>query len=214
MCPRLKIKLLVPVFTFLLSVITSYGQTLKFTNLNLNSGGVIYDVADVPLINCYVVVGDFTEIGGVTGFSNIAFIDKDDFTVNVLYTTNNIFKLIDAPIYTVEVFSTYKYGPPTWIPKTTDYIYIGGKFTTIGTIPAVPHSKLALIKFEEIGTTLTYAVDAWDPNIEFGAAFPYVNDLEIKGDTLVFAGDFLDFVDGSQFGLGAYSVPGHNLLPY
>lgn len=215
MRPLVNIKLFVLVLTCLISNSMSYGQIRKIADLDLNPGGVIYDVADVPVIDCYVVVGDFNTIG--TGLeevdvTNIAFIDKSDFSINTDYTGSAMFGSIDYPIYSVETYNTFVLGgPPSWNVTTTNNLYIGGKFTTIN---GDPHSKLARIVFTQIDSNpVISTVDGWDPEIDFWDATHYINDMTITNDTLVIAGDFLDMggIHVRQ-GLAAYSVPGNTLL--
>ena len=70
-------------FSFLLLLITApqaKAQTLKTTNLNLNAGGVIHDVAYDEYYDAYVVVGNFTSINGQAR-NNLAFIDATTYAV-------------------------------------------------------------------------------------------------------------------------------------
>lgn len=105
------------------------GQILKTTNLHLNPGGTVYDVAYDGSHEVYVIVGDFTTVNGVAR-NNFAVIDANTF--NLL--GSNPISNIDGVIRSVELVKSYKYF---YAPSGIDYvdtlysIYIGGNFQTI-----------------------------------------------------------------------------------
>ena len=87
--PNLK-KIATTFVGFLFCHLAAMGQTLSSNLLNLNSGGVIYDIVEMPAINCYVVVGDFTHVNGVAR-NKVALVNRTYFTVSsicLLYTSD------------------------------------------------------------------------------------------------------------------------------
>jgi hypothetical protein len=181
-----------------------HSQVLLNTQLKLNTGGTIYDVGDIPSANCYIVVGDFDSINGIIAH-NIAFIDKPSLNVNVAFTSS--ITDVDFPIYSVEIFKSTTLFPSA----STDYIYIGGKFTQINNSA---HSKLALLIASVTGNNPpSLTLNPWNPSIENGSANGIVKDLELLNDTLIFSGTFTDIgISDYRLDIGAFKVPTNNLI--
>ena len=115
-------------FLMLLGPYVSSAQILKNVNLDLNSGGVVHDVAFDSFRNVYVVVGEFTSVQGQSR-NNIAFIDASNFTV----TAENLITGINGAIRSIEI-----YRQPQTFPLGANYfIYLGGEFTEVNTLPHV-----------------------------------------------------------------------------
>lgn len=201
---------------FFLTLFTStfHGQILKTTNLDLNSGGIIYDVDYVPLIDCYVVVGSFTSIGTgvdqVSGLSNIAFINKSDFKVNLTYSTSPYAKA-DDDVYSVEVFADQFYNPILHTTIYRNHVMIGGRFNTIDTQARGKFAKLLLTR-QAGSSSVSMALNSWNPDFDQGSTTTYVNDLLIKGDTLIAAGNFLSSNTDYRPGLLALSIASGTLF--
>lgn len=174
----------------LIVVSSATAQTLKTTNLNLNAGGVIHDVAFDDYYNAYVVVGNFTSINGQLR-NNLAFIDAN--TLMVLDQTP--ISSIDGAIRSVEVYN-YTYIHPILGFSERSYMYLGGNFTDIG-----GQTRVYLARFSATHVysqpPLTpsgladFILNPWNANLlnelwnESG-----VQDLLLSGDTLTSVGRF------------------------
>lgn len=166
-------------FILVLFCFNSNAQTLKTTNLNLSTDGKVYDVEYIPSVNAYVVVGEFTTIGGFAR-KNLAYLNANNLTV----IGGNPISSIDGAIRSVEYHSFVNAG------TTYHYMAIGGEFNTIN---GNPRESLAL--FYTTGGlalnafpiyTWNYALQNGDGNINNDGVF----DLEFKGDTLLVGGVF------------------------
>jgi len=185
-------KLLITCYLFLLSTF-SHEQILSSANLDLNPGGVIYDVAYDSYTNSYIVVGDFISINGFPRF-NMAFIDANTLTVK----TDNPITSIDGVIRSVEVFddgTPFYLSIPSFPPPPADglrrFVYIGGDFNTVNGEPLV--SCCRFFSNENFSSSIVqpYTLDSgWDIEINGGFGVNTVNDIDLYGDTLVLVGDF------------------------
>ena len=179
-----KIIVLFCVFTF-----QSNSQSLMNVNLDLNPGGVIYDVAETP--TCYIVVGDFTGIAGTSDFHNIAFLNKTDLTVNNYFSDpfRGTSFSIDGAIRTIaykKISYTYLlFGNPT---IGVDYnLFFGGDFTTIN---GTTHNGIVKYKYSNFNVVQNFNIQSWDPQLSSSSLTPIVKDIEVYGDTLFYAGDY------------------------
>jgi len=174
------------------------GQVLQTTNLNLNTGGVIYDVCDDPYHNCYIVVGDFTHINAIP-VNNIAFINKSDFTVNTSDTLNSI-NSINGEIRSVALY----------FYETTSYwfyrLYLGGNFTTVQTNGDAAVIREGFVELQSTKTKLlpfletAFSITTWSLNFDdsFWGPNSGVNEILLQGDTLILAGGFI-FLAGQPY---------------
>jgi len=174
------------------------GQILSDANLDLNTGGVIYDVADDVFHNCYIVVGNFTSIGTTTGLHNIAFLNKSDLTVNAntfLYGITNI----DGEIRTVDMYSEFLF------PQMVNRIFIGGNFTSITTTSGT----YARNGFAELISNYHYTffsnsilnVSSWNILMDIAGFETGVNDIFRSNDTLILVGNFQFLSSGQPYNL-------------
>jgi hypothetical protein len=161
-------------------------QVLVNQALNLNAGGVIYDIAEDDFHNCYVVVGDFTSINAVP-VKNIAFLNKADLTLNTMTQLNTVTGM-DGEIRCVEVHTEYV------APTMRTRVYIGGNFTSVTTTGGT----YARNGFAELQTnyntitsfTTTLNVTPWNIQIEDAGFELGVNEILRQNDTLILAGGF------------------------
>lgn len=169
-------------------------QGLIASNLNLNPGGVINDVAFDKYNNVYIVVGDFTSINGVAR-QNIAFINAANFTVNSS-SNLNVIDAIDGPIHTV----AFKDTMPLLLPFNHDYfLFIGGSFTSI-TIDGVTSTRNGIAKFNyhQVGPKAPmdhpYTLHYWNADLGYAQyeLNPVVEDIQLWADTILIVGDFLE----------------------
>jgi hypothetical protein len=165
-----------------------FGQTLVFPNLDLNEGGVVHDVAYDKYNKLYIVVGDFTEIGGVAA-NNIAFINESNFTVN----TDPFFDIVTAingPIYTVEFYSGLVFEPGA---THKYFVYLGGRFTSINGNSRNGAAKLFYSKPGFYSPhDHAYVLHYWNPDLSEELMYEEiaVMDMKLKGDTLIMGGSF------------------------
>lgn len=173
-------------------------QVLETTALNLNPGGVIYDVADDPYHNCYIIVGDFSTINGVNR-KNVAFINKSDFSLNTSSFLNTI-TAIDGEVRTVEIYES----------ETASYwnrrIYLGGNFTSItttsGTYTRKGFAELMTSESKFLPITISNLnVTTWNINMDFAGNGIGVNDIYRSNDTLILVGNFQFFSSGQPYAL-------------
>jgi PKD-like domain len=164
-------------FILVLLCFAGNAQVLKTTNLNLSTNGRIYDIAYIPNVNSYAVVGEFTSING-TPRKNLAFINATTFTVQ----SSNPITTIDGAIRSIE-YTTINNG------TLHNYIVLGGEFNTINSLP---RESMALLYStgSSVFTGLSflnwnYFMQAGGGNFDNG-----VFDLNISGDTLLVAGQF------------------------
>ncbi len=180
------------VLLFILSILFAFeanSQVLKNTNLNLNAGGVIYDVAYDSYYDAYVVVGDFTSINGQAR-NNLAFVDAN--TLAVLPQAP--IASIDGAIRSVEVVNLV-INNPTLGNGLRNYIYLGGNFTTINTQNKISIARLISTHYYSqppVGGIADYSVHTiWDAEFYSWASPEYgVHAFHLMGDTLIAVGEF------------------------
>ncbi len=175
------------IFTCLSTV--TYSQVLKNTNLNLNAGGVIYDVAYDSYYDAYVVVGEFTSINGQTR-NNLAFVDASTFSL----LPQAPIASIDGAIRSVEVVNL-SVNNPTLGLGMRNYIYLGGNFTTVNTQNKVSIARLISTHYYSqppVGGIADYTVHTvWDAELYSWASPEYgVHAFHLMGDTLIAVGEF------------------------
>lgn len=165
-----------------------FGQSLIVSELDLNAGGVVHDVAYDKYNNLYIIVGEFETIGGVA-VNNIAFINEDDFEVNT-NSFYNVISEIDGPIYSVEFYSNLLFEPG---PSHKYFIYLGGHFTSINGSSRKGAAKLFYSKpgFYNVHDH-EYILHFWNPDLTGELMLPEIAvlDMKLKGDTIVMGGSF------------------------
>lgn len=168
-----------------------HAQELVAPTLNLDPGKSIFDIEDVPVLNCYVIVGDFASVNSIP-CNKIAFIDKS--TLQVKSGTNyNPVQAIDGDIYQVECYVSTSLVLP--ITHTIN-LYLGGNFNNI-TVGGSNYSRKGIAKLTTTklssGPPNNYMMSTWNPQLTIGA-FPGdvsgVRSMDISNDTLFYAGNF------------------------
>jgi hypothetical protein len=206
---------------FSLFSVEGNGQVLTNANLNLNSGGYINDAIYDPYHDCYIVVGNFTTINGISK-KNLAFLDKT--TLAVLSPSYlNPYTNIDGEIRTVAITKTDHTDNDKY------HLYLGGNFSTI-TIGVTNYTRIGIVKFVATHSHLSinpgnFLINPWNPDLDLDPLFtgyesPAVNDILITNDTVIFAGSFFGVNDNGiagpyspRDGIAAYTVGG-TLLNY
>jgi len=166
------LKRLIVFLLLLLSICGVQAQVLE-SALNLNAGGVIYDVEKIG--SDYIVVGDFSSINGLPR-NNMAVIDSATMTVTGLAPIN----FINGAIHTVEYLN---YG-------ITTYILIGGDFTVVN-----GQSRNQMAVLTRSFPSPFYSVYSWHMDITDFYSREIVIDFEMKGDTLLVGGNFYSVND-------------------
>lgn len=182
------------VFFILLPVYESFGQVLHTTtNLDLNPGGVIYDIEHDPYHGVYILVGNFSSIGG-TSVQNFAVIDDETLQIE---SASNLYPFIsiDGEIRSIAFTRTY-------VPMASNlvyHIYLGGNFGTVtgnngsftrnGVVEFTSQQGL----FSPPSSSTNYTVSAWDAQLDMTPGYDEgVNDLAINNDTLYIVGSFYE----------------------
>lgn len=162
----------------------SYGQVLIDSdfNLDLSTNGVVYDVEYLEVLERYVVVGEFTQVGGPgNDCINIAILDSNfAFDQNA----NNAFLGVgtDGPIYGVE---SYRYSIIPGIYTTQ--IYVCGNFSNFC---GMARNDAARFVMTDNGTSAAQQYPSsspWNPDFD---SFEIL-DVELWDNKVVFAGDFV-----------------------
>lgn len=166
-------------------------QVLLPTNLNLNVGGVIHDVAYDDYYDAYIVVGDFSTINGQSR-NNLAFVDATTLTVLSQAPVTGI----NGAIRTVEVVN---FVPHSGAPGAgfRNYIYLGGNFTTVNTNTKISVARLFSTHYYSqppAGGLANYSLQTgWDAQFFWDASLGAeygVHDFHLMGDTLIAVGEF------------------------
>jgi hypothetical protein len=191
------------------------GQSVITESLDLNAGGVIHDVAYDKYNKLYIVVGDFTSIGGEP-VKNIAFINAEDFSVN-LSGDFSVITAINGPIFTVEFYANLLFEPG---PTRKYFVYLGGHFTSVN---GSSRNGAAKLYYSNPGFLIPqdhpYTLDAWNPDLTYALSLPEtaVFDMKIKGDTLIMGGSFGYTNDGDpdvvEGPLVSYNILSNLTLP-
>lgn len=198
-----------------------FSQGLILPNLNLNSGGVIYDVAFDKFNNVYIVVGNFTSISGHP-VKNIAYINADDFTVNTSPYLNVITD-INGPIFTVAFKDTLSLIFPT---NHRYFLFLGGNFTSV-TVDGVISTRNGVLKLDYYKTGVRvphdhpYSLDTWNADLAYPSGAyvsPVVKDIVIWKDTVLLAGDFSVAKESTTYdirkGCAAFNIYHGGILAY
>lgn len=190
-----------------------HAQELVAPTLNLDPGKSIFDIEDVPVLNCYVIVGDFSSVNSIP-CNKIAFIDKS--TLQVKSGTNyNPVQAVDGDIYQVECYVTTSFVLP--ITHTIN-LYLGGNFNNIN-VDGSNYTRKGIAKLTTTklssGPPNNYMMSFWNPQLTIGA-FPAdvsgVRSMDISNDTLFYAGDFdginnnVNPSDGRPSGIAAVKI--------
>ena len=181
-------KYLITIFFGLLSL-NGVSQEVIQVPIELNDGGVVYDVAHDKYNDLYVVVGDFTSVNGLPR-NNYVLLNEDDFSVN----TSDYFDMItsiNGPIYSVEFASRVTGGG---LGGHYYYYYFSGDFTEVN-----GESRNSVVKFQYFDFGFYSPVDSdvlinsFNPDFsdplltEIGFD---VFDMQVMGDTIVMGGGF------------------------
>lgn len=205
------LRLTLLLFTTLILKTSCFSQVLKTTSLNLNSGGVIHDVAYIAPMNAYVVVGRFSSIGG-TARNNVAFINATNFTV-----------MSQAPITSNngEIRSVEYYGiPTTTVGNVTTpgihFIFLGGNFTLIN---GVQKEYMVTLQYSEvlapISASSNFQVFNWNYKLNDNSTtynsgrIVGVNDMTLQNDTLMITGSFYTVttaITTNAFGVAGFKI--------
>ena len=124
-----------------------HGQELIATSLNLDAGASVFDVVDIPPLNCYLIVGDFNEVNGVPR-KKLAFLDKTTLQLKLENVYNPI-SSIDGDIYCAEV---YYYRPSVFPPAYSISIYLGGNFNNISLYTGLSNPRNGIAKLTTMKT--------------------------------------------------------------
>lgn len=140
-----------------------WGQVLiqSGTNLNLNSGGEIFDVEFLEESNKYVVVGNFTSINNGISRTNITILNSNFSVYNSIIFDENM--STNGPIYAVDSYR-YSSGAGQW----TTALYFGGDFTTVTYNSTIyPRKKVARMNIIDNGATIIgINIDPWDADLD------------------------------------------------
>lgn len=174
-------------------------QTLKTDNIDLNPGGIVYDIAYDEYSNAFIVVGSFTSINGVAR-TNLAMIDATTYTVQ----TESPITSINGAIRSVELVRKINAFPIA----NRNYLYLGGEFTQIN---GQTKNYLALmIKVEPVSPPFNSTFNlttGWNAEIlDLSDPTHHINDIDVHGDTVIAVGmfgvysGFTSYTIGNDFG--------------
>lgn len=137
-------------------------QLLSNAPIDLTAGGEVFDMAYVPSLNEYLIVGNFTQINGQPR-SKVAFLQADGtLSSHVLPWT------INQTVFCCEAVSSN--------------IYLGGNFTTIG---ATTRYGLARITITTSPNPV-FTLNTWTPLSTAGT----IHDMTPNGTNIIAVGDF------------------------
>lgn len=189
----------------LLINLSANAQVLLPTNLILNSGGVIHDVAYDSYYDAYIVVGNFTTINGQPR-NNLAFIDAGSDSLMPQAPISNI----NGAIRSVEVVNFVLHTHPSLGNGHRNYIYLGGNFTSINSQTKINIARLWTTHYYSQfpnGGQANYSNNAawnaelyWDGTL--GAEYG-IHDFHLMGDTLIAVGEFANV--GASYITGDYN---------
>lgn len=168
-----------------------HGQELIATSLNLDPGASIFDVVDIPPLNCYLIVGDFNEVNGIPR-KKLAFLDKNTLQLKLENVYNPI-SLIDGDIYCAEV---HFYIPPILPAAYSISIYLGGNFNNISLYTGLSNPRNGIAKLTTMKTIANtfpnnFSLNTWNPQLDISADPNHgVKSMDVSNDTLFFSGDF------------------------
>lgn len=205
----------------MLSIQSLHAQVLDATTLDLSAGGYINDVVFDEYHDCYIVVGNFNTINGVTR-KNIAFIDRATLAVKT-----NAYAIpvtdTDGEIRSVAITKTI-----VPLVSQTFHLYLGGNFTYI-TNSSGTYTRDGIIHLTSTQPLIiptpplpTFAASSWNADLDMtggltGYSSEGVDDILISGDTVMFSGKFYAVNSGTSYdvrdGMAAYTVSG-TLLNY
>lgn len=197
----------IPLFSLLIVLLigsSAQGQILKTTNLNLNTGGVIHDVAYDSYYDAYIVVGNFTSINGQPR-NSLAFIDANTYAVMPQAPITNV----NGIIRSVEVVNFVPHTNVTLGNGHRDYIYLGGDFTIINSQSKNQIARLWAThyysQFPNGGLTNYSNNTAWNAQLYWDNTLGTeigVHDFHLMGDTLIAVGEIANV--GASYLLGDY----------
>lgn len=200
--------------------LSGQSQVVDMAGLDLLPGEYINDVVYSPFHDCYIVVGNFTQINGISR-KNIAFLQKSNLSV---LNTANVFPIdatggIDGEIRAVAITSNYI------LPTSTISLYIGGNFSTV-TKSGTNYTRYGIAKFTctkpIAGIPGNFSVSSWNADLDMtpllsGYGSEGIDDILITGDTVIFSGKFWATNNSTTYdlrdGVAAYKVSG-SLLNY
>ena len=149
-------------------------QAIIGNGTNLDVNGEVYSVKEIPFFGgYYVVVGNFTNAGGIA-VNNIAFLNK----TTLQFEPVNIVSSIDGAITDVG------FGTFTIVNPNAFILYVSGTFNNIN---GQPRNGMASFFVSEGNASQLngFTLNSWDPGLDLE-----VRDIEQRNDTLFFAGRF------------------------
>lgn len=170
-------------------------QTLKTTSLNLNTGGVIHDIAFIPQMNAYVVVGRFSSIGGQAR-KNLAYVNASTFAV----MPQNPITSINGEIRSVVYYRIPMSAVGMVITPATNFLFLGGNFTQVN---GAQRENLLTMQYTEttlpLGPATNFGVLPWNYMMNgtgndgdyYPGRFSGINDMLMQNDTLIVTGGFI-----------------------
>lgn len=166
-----------------ISIFSAKSQVLMDTDLDLNPGGAIYDVAYDSYLDAYIVVGDFTHVNGQPR-NNLAIIDAQDMTLS----TTELINSIDGPIRSVVLHKRESITQccPLYYTQGLYSIFIGGNFTQVNSEQRIDVARFGYSFFNSPVDDEDYILRNWDAEIM--NIDGYVNDLQVNNDTLLIGG--------------------------
>lgn len=174
-------------------VFITNAQTLKTDNIDVNSGGVVYDIIYDEYSNAYIVVGDFTSVQGIPR-NNLAMIDASTFLVMAETPVTSI----NGAIRTVKLLR--KQYP---LVDDRNYLFLGGEFTQINGVTRNYICQFMKIEPSSPPYNTVYNLSAgWNAEIvDLGDPTHHINDIAIHGDTAIAVGHF-----GAYSGFTSYAT--------
>lgn len=181
-----KLTTLIVIFACTILSCAARAQILKNSNLNLNAGGVIYDVDYNSITKTYAVVGKFTSVNGIA-VSNIFFIDSIG-QISPLTTTTNTLVIFDAPITSAKFYQTPVSNAPLIPAGQYRYLYLGGFFNMVNGVSRNGLCRLnSTYLFTQPSTYYApYKLSNWTNQLANGTR---IHDIEIVSQRLVATGE-------------------------
>ncbi len=196
------------VFLFTFFTTDNLGQILLNTNIELNQGGYINDIANINTYNTneqyYLLAGNFSTINGHPS-NGLQFISKTTLYPVEPQRFSNITdaSFTGGQITEIKTVSYYKKKVTYFGIKTTyEYIFIGGTFQQVN-----GDSHVGFCLFRSINNS-NFVLNSWDPDFATGMSF-LVESSIISNDTLFISGDF-DFTETtgtSLHDITAFTLP-------
>jgi hypothetical protein len=173
------------------------GQILSSLKIDLDPGGKIYDVINIPAFDCYMIVGSFDSVNHIAR-KKLAFLDRSDLHLIDGPVWSNPIQSIDGDIYC----AAYYFNVPMLLPLTENYhVYLGGSFNTIQ-VGGTTYSRNGIAKIRSTKLTTgtvpsAFAMQSWNPLLDIDISpTDGVRKMDISNDTLFYLGDFTAINNG------------------